>query len=303
MNLNKVVLLFTIALFVGSSIGCSPNSNNAKEEENTDTIKVGTYNIRADSKNDAEKDKWEKRNVILENLLKEYDYDVFGFQEPYLNQMEDMLQYLSKDYEYVGTTVSGNSRAERGHFNTIFYKKDRFDVGRTDQGIFWLSETPNTPNSKGWDAYSSRMCVWALIKDQETGKEFYHFNLHFDHKGVQARVESANLVVSKIKEIAGDKPVLLTGDFNADQNSEAYRIITSSDILEDSYHLTDAKENADWPTYNGFKFITEPQPNARRIDHVFVEGGTVESWKLVNDSYNEKYPSDHFPIIIEWLPE
>ena len=26
----------------------------------------------------------------------------------------------------------------------------------------------------------------------------------------------------------------------------------------------------------------------------------VVSWRIVNNSYNRKYPSDHFPVVIEW---
>ena len=85
--------------------------------------------------------------------------------------------------------------------------------------------------------------------------------------------------MAKVREIAGGKPAFCTGDFNSNQNTEAYKTIAGSGILADSYVRCPSKTNGDWPTYNGYKYI---------------------SWRIVNNSYNRKYPSDHFPVVIEW---
>ncbi len=61
---------------------------------------------------------------------------------------------------------------------------------------FWLSETPEKP-SVGWDAVLPRICTWGHFKYKDTGFEFLFFNLHMDHIGKQARVESALLVQQK----------------------------------------------------------------------------------------------------------
>lgn len=78
-------------------------------------------------------------------------------------------------------------------------------------GSFWYSETPSAPGSKGWDSYSPRMCNWVHFRIRANGREFYHFNSHFDHIGTTARAESAKLLVAKVREIAGGKTGLLHG--------------------------------------------------------------------------------------------
>lgn len=309
MNMNnifttfkRVLLLITILSFYLSAMGScsSDDSDNGAVplEEWHEPLRIGTYNIQYDNLNDPS-NPWNSRNTILEKLLKEYDFDILGAQEPYLGQINDMMKYMD-NYTYIGKDITGGIEELRRHYVPIFYKKDKFDVLRS--GMFWLSETPNIANSKGWDAYSVRICVWAQFKHKETGNEFYHFNVHFDHIGTTARQESAKLIVSKIKEIAGDQPNFVTGDFNSNQKSVPYNTIVTSGIVMDSYSRSEDKVNANWPTYNGYKYISTPPANASRIDHVFVttKGTKVKSWQLINADYSQKYPSDHYPVLIEW---
>lgn len=301
-SLKKIILIACILGFSLSVMAsCSDDDDNGPEipvEEWLEPLRVGTYNIQYDNLNDPA-NSWNSRNLILEKLLKEYDFDIFGAQEPYLVQLKDMMKYLP-EYTYLGKDITGGTEELRRHYVPIFYKKDKFEVLR--QGMFWLSETPNTPNSKGWDAYSVRVCVWAQFKDKASGKEFYHFNTHFDHIGTTARQESAKLLIEKIKEIAGDNPSFVTGDFNSNQKSVPYNTIVTSGTVIDSYSRAEEKTNANWPSFNGYKYISTPPANATRIDHVFVtnKGTKVKSWQIINADYSQKYPSDHFPVLIEW---
>ena len=74
--------------------------------------------------------------------------------------------------------------------------------------------------------------------------------------------------MAKVREIAGGKPAFCTGDFNSNQNTEAYKTIAGSGILADSYVRCPSKTNGDWPTYNVYKYISTPPAAASRIDHV-----------------------------------
>ena len=261
-------------------------------------IRVATYNIQYDNSSDQD-NKWTTRRDLLRQLLQSEKFDIFGAQEPYLTQIKDIEPFLD-GYTWVGENVIGDKTAQRRHYNPVFYRKDKFEV--LDMGSFWYSETPSAPGSKGWDSYSPRMCNWVHFRIRANGREFYHFNSHFDHIGTTARAESAKLLVAKVREIAGGKPAFCTGDFNSNQNTEAYKTIAGSGILADSYVRCPSKTNGDWPTYNGYKYISTPPAAASRIDHVFVtpKDTKVVSWRIVNNSYNRKYPSDHFPVVIEW---
>src|SRR5690606_39750637 len=88
------------------------------------------------------------------------------------------------------------------------------------KGNFWLAENTETPN-KGWDAALPRICTWGLFKDKQTGFEFFLFNAHFDHVGVEARKESARLIVEKAHALGAGIPMIIMGDFNVDQHNRS----------------------------------------------------------------------------------
>ena len=60
------------------------------------------------------------------------------------------------------------------------------------------------------------------FEDLRSHQRLYFFNLHLDHVGRRARMESARLVMSRIRSLvpAGASHIL-TGDFNVDQTDES----------------------------------------------------------------------------------
>lgn len=108
------------------------------------------------------------------------------------------------------------------------------------------------------------------------------FNLHADHVGVKSRNESASLVLQKIKKSGGKLPVILTGDFNADQNSRCYMTIVNSKVLSDAYECAGIRY-AVTGTFNAF------DPNRKtmtRIDHIFLSSHfRVDRYGILTDTY------------------
>ena len=261
---------------------------------NAQDLYVGTYNIRYKNKDDSIKGNvWTKRCQVMCDQINFESPDVLGMQEVLVGQLHD-FQRLLDNYSYIG--VGRDDGKEAGEYAAIFYKNDR--VKLLDSGNFWLNETPDVPKL-GWDAACIRICTWGKFKDLRTKKKFYFFNLHMDHVGVVARREAAKLVVSRIKEMAQDAPVVLTGDFNVDQTDEIYGIFTHSGILKDSYENARIRfaENG---TFNSFKVETKTDS---RIDHVFVSPSfKVEAYGLRTDSYwakGRRNLSDHYPVFVK----
>lgn len=255
---------------------------------------VGTYNIRYKNKDDSIKGNvWTKRCQVMCDQINFESPDILGMQEVLVGQLHDFHRLLD-NYSYIG--VGRDDGKEDGEYAAIFYKNDR--VKLLDSGNFWLNETPDVPKL-GWDAACIRICTWGKFKDLRTKKFFYFFNLHMDHVGVVARREAAKLVVSRIKEMAQDAPVVLTGDFNVDQTDEIYGIFTHSGILKDSYENARIRfaENG---TFNSFKVETKTDS---RIDHVFVSPSfKVEAYGLRTDSYwakGRRNLSDHYPVFVK----
>ena len=277
---------------------------------------VASYNIRNDNQGDAQRGNgWAQRCPVICEQIEWNDVDVFGAQEVKRNQIDDMLKEL-EGYNYVG--VGRDDGKDRGEFSPVFYKRDRFKL--LEQGTFWISETPDKVGVKGWDAALPRICSYARLQDKVTKRKFWFFNLHMDHVGVEARREGAKLIARKITEMCGNEPAMVSGDFNVDQNNEAYKTIVSQGVLEDSYEKAEKRFSRNG-TFNSFN------PNLftqSRIDHIFVtKHAKVSHYATLTDGYwivnpdtpgsikgeaapqeikFEKYslrcPSDHYPVMI-----
>ncbi len=253
-------------------------------------MKVATYNIRYDNAQDTA-NAWKDRLPYMANLIRFQDFDLFGTQEVLYNQLQDLAGKLP-GYAHIG--VGRDDGQQAGEFSAIFYKKDKYKLLK--QGTFWLSPTSTTP-SKGWDAQLPRICTWGQFQEQGTGFTFYLFNTHFDHVGIEARKESAKLILAKVKEMAGNTPAILTGDFNVDQRNESYVLLNTSGRLKDAYEVAKVVY-APNGTFNGFK--TNAKTDAR-IDHIFLDPAfTATRYGILTDTYGGgKTPSDHYPVAIE----
>ncbi|MDR3267686.1 MAG: endonuclease/exonuclease/phosphatase family protein [Tannerella sp.] len=251
-------------------------------------IRVASYNLRLNNSGDGV-NAWPNRKDDVKALILYHDFDLFGIQEGKIEQLIDLR-------EMPGYAYSGSGRddgKEGGEHSAIFYKTDRFNI--LESGDFWLSETPDKPG-KGWDATCcNRICSWAKFKDLLTQKEFYFFNVHFDHQGVVARQESGKLMVEKIRDIAKNSPVICTGDFNSTPETEQIRTMQS--LLNDSHEVTVMPPYGPTGTFNGFHFDA---PMRHRIDYVFVSKEfTVLKYAVLTDSKDQRYPSDHQPVVTD----
>lgn len=253
---------------------------------------IGSYNIRLYTPRDTG-NLWETRGPVVASLIRFHDFDVFGTQEGFRHQLDDLRTALPQ-YAYYG--AGRDDGREKGEHSAVFYKKDRFRLLK--KGDFWLSETPDKP-SKGWDATCcNRICSWVQLQDIQTKKKFYVFNVHYDHQGVVARKESSKLILERIRKIAGKDPVILTGDFNGDHESEWYRALATSSLLKDTYRQV--KD----PYANSSSFNDWGRANHRSdiIDHIFTTDHLqVLKWGLLTDTYHGKYPSDHFPVLVRLM--
>jgi endonuclease/exonuclease/phosphatase family metal-dependent hydrolase len=276
---------------------------------------VGTYNVRVHiDSDDKNGDTWNVRSKVLCDQINFEHPDIFGTQEALYAQLQDMKSCLD-GYDYIG--IGRNDGKQDGEFAAIFYDKRRMQL--LGKGNFWLSQHPDKPG-KGWDAAYPRICSYGKFEDRKLKKIVFFFNLHMDNIGVVARRESAKLVVSKIKAIAGRHQVILTGDFNVDQTDEIFQIFAQSGILKDSYTAARLRfaENG---TFNAFDSSLKTNS---RIDHIFVSPSfTVDRYGILTNSYwtknsesdkqlksesapqqisfskyTRRQPSDHYPVMV-----
>ncbi len=261
---------------------------------NGQDFKIMTYNIRMDTESDGS-NAWSKRKDILLEQLRRYKPEIIGFQEVTPGQLDFLADNL-ENYAYVG---KGREENNLGESSNIFYDKIKFNV--LDAATFWLSDTPDQV-SKGWDAACNRVCTYALLQDKITLSTFYVFNTHLDHKGEMAKTKALELIIQQIKARNIKKyPVFLIGDFNSEPNTERIRWLSKMMI----YTRTIALKPNYGPksTFNAFIY---DNPILKEIDYIFMSQDQkfeVLDYSIIMESKENRYPSDHFPVMITVKPK
>jgi|JI8StandDraft_2_1071088.scaffolds.fasta_scaffold24963_3 endonuclease/exonuclease/phosphatase family metal-dependent hydrolase len=266
------------------------------------TLKVMSYNLRFDNPDDGV-NQWPKRMDKVVALITKYNPDIIGVQEALHHQIEDLLKKLP-DYSYCG--VGRDDGKEKGEYSAILFRNSRFGLlySRTQ----WLSETPEVPGSKSWDAAITRIFTFARFYDRDTKKEFVMVNTHFDHVGKTARLMSSVLIKSYLAGMeAGanintpsdriEIPIIISGDFNSEPTEEPYLYMTNEKLK--NFILYDSRPAASTAgTYCGFKVGGMP---CKTIDFVFhTKEWVARNYQVISDNDGTYYPSDHLPVLVDF---
>lgn len=256
-------------------------------------LKILSYNVLLDWRKEGPYI-WSNRRDLVAGILRHSDADVIGLQEPLRHQVDELVERLP-GYAWLGAAREDGK--DKGEFAPILYKKNRLEL--LDQGNFWLSETPDVAGSLGWDAACVRVATWACFRDKQTGRMLYHFNTHFDHVGQQAQIESARLLLERMRSLAGKVPCILTGDFNCTGDAEPYKILVGASkgepgeiFLKDASCISPDKPYCTEITFHGFGAEEE-----QRIDYIFASPAvTVLEYTVMKDIPNALSASDHYPV-------
>lgn len=291
--MRRCVLLLFVASLLGScaaKVGKPSGVSTEKALSSDKVLKVMTFNIRCVSQSDKQ-DIWFNRKEEVAALILRHDPDLLGMQEVTQPQME-FLQGALSDYEGFG--VARDDGVKAGERCPVFFKRARFEKLREE--TFWLSETPEIPGSRSWNAACRRIVTWAQFKDRSTGQVFFLFNTHFDHVSETARKESAKLILARIGTISEGAPCMVTGDFNSGPESAAFTTLTQS--LQDSRAHSETPPKGPEGTTRGFSLQSEV---GHRIDYVFTTPGIkILEYAALEDTYGEgRRPSDHLPVLVK----
>jgi endonuclease/exonuclease/phosphatase family metal-dependent hydrolase len=252
-----------------------------------------TFNIRYGTANDGD-NHWTVRREMLFDVIREQDADLVGLQEALAFQIDEIVAAVPA-YAVVG--VGRDDGGKEGEYSAILFRKDRLKV--SDAGTFWFSDTPTVPGSKSWGNEITRICTWARFVDRD-GAGFWHFNVHLDHQSQPSRERSTELLRQRLEaRSTPSEPVIVTGDFNVGERNPALATLLgrSGDappVLVDTFRVRHADETT-VGTFTGFKFGNTA---GDKIDYIMVQPATeVISAEIVRTSRNERYPSDHFPVV------
>ena len=256
-------------------------------------LNVMSFNIRLNIASDS-LNAWPYRKDKVASQILFHEVELLGVQEALHVQMVDLSERLTK-YKYAG--VGRDDGKTKGEYSAIFYDTTRLQL--LESKTFWLSETPEVPGSKSWDAAITRIVTWCRFREKASRKIFFAFNTHFDHIGVVARRESAKLLKQRVKEIAGNTPVIIMGDFNSKPMDEPIRVLVDK---SDPAGFTDTKEVSITPHYgpegsfNGFR---AREVDDYPIDYIFLLG----KWKVlqhanISQTWGGRFASDHYALFV-----
>ena len=255
-------------------------------EKSAGDLRIVSFNLRtADDIYGSVKN----RSVFISKTIEAYHPDSFGVQECNSKWLRNLEEYLGSDYEHVGEPRDGSKNTE---YSCVFFLKEKFEL--LDEGTIWLSETPEVFGSKSFSSSMPRICTWAVLRNKETGETYTHLNTHLDHLLEKARVGQAGVLLEKAAELSAENPVVITGDFNADEKSETYSMLTES--FADSRKL--AEESESGKTFHNYG-LGDPF-HSSAIDFVFVPKNVwVTRYKIIDNKVNKMYLSDHYGLCVD----
>ena len=273
--------------------------------EDADVHRFANYNIRYvnSSNGDTGQQLWANRKSYVIKLIKDYDFDIVGMEEVTGNnanpsQLQDLRNGLT-DYADHSVEREGKNYS----YNSIFYKKNKYTL--LDKGHFYVNEHPQTPGI-GWNTDIARTCIYVHLKDNSSGQDFYFCTTHVNYGAGDCGIQSGKLIGQRLKQIVGQTPVVLVGDFNLsrDNHETAYRGYAS--YFYDLALTTPLNQclPADGPQV---KFTTSGWTPAKdassgnEFDYIFYDHMIPLSRHIITEYYPELgrtvNPSDHFPVL------
>ena len=243
-----------------------------------ETFSVMTFNLRFGLADDGE-NSWDNRKKAYPCLFEQYQPDFIGFQEANNFQTE----YLCRLLEAYGFIGKRKPSPDFWQNNLIFHKKKW--VCKNNRHLF-LSSTPYV-ESRLENSRWPRQCTMGLFQHQE--KIVIMVNTHFDFSG-EVQEQSAELVTNFLLDFPPGLPTIITGDFNCVPGNTAHKV-----FMEKGFK--DAFKGAHSYTFHGFT----GKEKGGHIDWILYRGGLDPvSKKIVKDRFSAFYPSDHFPVLVEF---
>ncbi len=262
-------------------------------------LKIATFNVRYGTAMDG-RNSWKFRKRLLFKSLGDMNPDIMGLQECLPFQVDEIKENLPS-HEFIGLGRFHGVPADEIHEHlsgehcSIMFKTERLKLQKC--GTCWHSDTPDIPGSMTWGNNIPRITTWGIFGDRKSNRRFVMFNTHF-HWDEPYVTNATWQLIKNIEQIAGDMPVVLTGDFNLGPESTTHKILTGKSVSESKLVFKDiweavGKQGSGSGTSHSFSGKPE-----NRIDWILVSEEFLPlSVDRIIVSENGIYPSDHFPLV------
>jgi len=271
-------------------------------------LRLASFNLRYENPGDKAWRAWPRRLQLLVTTVRKMNPDVMGVQEGLHGQIADLRASLP-DYDFAG--IGRDDGRRDGEYSGIFWLRERFDADPEDGGTFWLSDRPEEPGSRSWGNTVVRVCAWRRLVDSRTGRGFYVFNTHWDHRHQGSREHSARLIAKRIDARRHpDEPVVLLGDFNANEDNPGIKYLRGKKVKlagQDAAARWDHALVDTYATVHGLPwnrrtlhFWTGRKDGPVKVDHIFASAGAkVRDAGITDLRRGGRMPSDHYPVWAE----
>ena len=244
------------------------------------------------------------------------DADIFALQEADYRWNSDYgLNVKMDEMGYTLVPLNAKDRfpdkLDTQNNNPIYYKTERFDL--IDCGYIEYDRTLLNDGK-----YNPRWYSWACLKEKNTEKQLLVITTHFiwkltdksitpevnTQRSDKYRCESARQIVAFARELQKrfpGTPVIATGDYNCNYESEAYSILSGG--LLSSRENCEKTVNMEYQTCNTLGKIPEVS-SKYAFDHIFYseKGIVAKHFEALVNPATYTY-SDHVPVMLDFILE
>ncbi|KAF5272703.1 hypothetical protein FQA39_LY07730 [Lamprigera yunnana] len=190
----------------------------------------------------------------------------------------------------------------------IFYRKNKFDFVKNENKVLDI-----------WRVQSNQVAVLAVLRIRETGQEICVITTHLKaRQGAllsTLRNEQGKDLLNFISKHFGNRPTILSGDFNAEPTEAVYQTILNGEYTnfssayatcENFNGLCSAERE---PPYTTWK-IREEGEICHTIDYVFYNKDCMDVEAVLDFPSGDEigqdripsylYPSDHFSLVCDF---
>ncbi len=233
---------------------------------------------------------WPHRLPAVTVMIRKHHPDFLATQEV----TDAMAKDLEKPLSEYASCGDGREADRHGERCALFVLKKHWQIEHTE--TIWLSNTPEVPGSGDPEEGYPRICTMALVKSVKDNTRLLLLNVHLAYRSERAKATNVETLMSAI-ELWKAKylcPIILMGDFNATPDHPMHAVLKANGLTDSSLVFPSKKKS----TFHGFKGGIGLE-TIDYIDH--TDGMTCSSWDVDQSMIHGRYPSDHFPVIADFV--
>jgi endonuclease/exonuclease/phosphatase family metal-dependent hydrolase len=248
-------------------------------------------NIRYDNPQDGIHS-WDSRKPLMQKIINNFQPDILGTQEGREAQIKSLAEIIP-----MALTESHREWIADRMYPCLFINEEQIKL--IESGDIWLSETPDIKGSLSFKSSFPRLCTWMHITHLVNNQDYFIVNTHLDHILEETRIQQVNVLINEVKKKNRlSLPVILMGDFNNSPLGPIRKTLLEELHLKDPWIELGLVEETSHHGFNG-----SSATNGDRIDWILVpESFAVEEIRLEKISFENIFPSDHYPLLATVIP-